>query len=99
MGYVTVTEFVGEVSKSYHFESYDDFKDWENKISGVLVSAPEIDEEGWIENTYKYPDLDGKTYVDVKFLNGETSNSQVEDWSWDHKNSAYEITHYRVVSK
>ena len=99
MGYVKFTETIGDISKTYEFGSYEDFKDWENKISGAVVSAPEIDEEGWIENTGKYPNLDDKVYVDVKFANGETSNSQVEDWTWDLKNSAYEITHYRVVSK
>lgn len=108
MGYVTVTESVGEVIKTYHFSSYDDFKDWENKVSGVVVSA---DEKGWIENDGEYPPkgVACSDQVAVKFKNGEFGSGFVDDfygWNVEKKNEAnvdaeqtgYDITHYRKLS-
>lgn len=114
MGYVIVTEFIGQVSKSYHFESYDDFKDWENKISGVVVSAPEIkvNQELWYVNIEEYPPkgLSETDRVAVKFANGIEDDGIVMDyygwnserkryWSVDEQEAVdYHITHYRKLS-
>lgn len=99
MGYVTITESVGEVMKTYHFESYDDFKDWENKISGVMVSAPEIDEEGWIKNTGRKPDFDGKTYVEVEFTMGDRYVDDINHWIWSISEADDSVVRYRLVKK
>jgi len=101
MGYVTVTESVGEVMKTYHFSSYEDFKDWENKISGVVVSADHLNFGGdiWIKNIGKQPSIDGKTYVEVEFLDGGTCVDCVDAWIWEKRGGCSDIVKYRVVSK
>lgn len=102
MGYVTVTESVGEIMKTYHFSSYDDFKDWENKISGVVVSAPELHIGGdiWIKNSdRRMPVYPYGTVVEVKFRNGETASGPVASWFWTSTGQEDDIVEYRVVSK
>lgn len=107
MGYVTVTEYVGEVMKTYHFSSYDDFKDWENEISSVVVSA--TDEEGWIQSNGEYPPkgLSVCDFVQVKFKNGQTNVGIVEGfYGWNEKTKGetsvsgdiWDIAHYRKLS-
>jgi len=113
MGYVTVTEFVGGVSKTYHFECYDDFKDWENKVSGVVVSAPEINLDGdiWVTNSGEYPPKGVTTHdlINVRYKNGEFDTGRVGDfygWNLEKKvysgvsadSTDYDIICYRKLS-
>lgn len=99
MGYVTVTETVGEITKTYHFSSYDDFKDWENKISGVVVSASKVDEEGWIENSGLKPLKLNNCVVEVMFRDKSITQDRVDDLYWGIDGDDYDIILYRVVSK
>lgn len=88
MGYVKFTESIGNISKTYEFESYEDFKDWENKLTGVVVSCDDVilDADIWIKNTGEFPPklLDAESPVEVKFVNGKTSPGQVCDfYGWN----------------
>lgn len=97
MGYVKFTEQVGEISKTYEFGSYEDFKDWEN---GEELF---VETDGWIENTGVKPNLPGDTVVEVKFNDGTTAEDTVGAWYWPTSTDSDwfdgEITHYQVVNK
>lgn len=101
MGYVKFTEALGEISKTYEFGSYEDFKDWGNKLTGVLVSADHVILDGdiWVKNTGVKPNLPNESLVEVEFRNGETSEGAVMTWAWYHTLDEDDIMRYRAVSK
>lgn len=100
MGYVKFTETFGEISKTYEFESYEDFKDWEN--GQVMVNPEElfVETDGWIENKeLRHPNLTGDTIVEVLFRDGSTDQGEVCGWAWHHTQEPDDVMSYRVVSK
>lgn len=100
MGYVKFTETIGDISKTYEFESYDDFKDWENKREEGLIDS---DPQGWIDNTGEKPNLPDNTWVEVVFRSGSKSGQYTEDivenFRWEKDSQPYDIIHYRVVNE
>lgn len=101
MGYVKFTEQVGEISKTYEFGSYEDFKDWENKLTGVLVSSEENlpETNGWITNNGIKPLHINDSLVKVMFRDGSVDEGRVFAWAWHHTNEPDDIMSYRVVDK
>lgn len=110
MGYVKFTETVGEISKTYEFGSYEDFKDWENKRGRTVVN-PEIGvisnhvryvEEPWIPNIGSKPDVSIDTYVEVMFRDKTVAVGTVGEFYWGLHPLCPEdcdIVHYRKAGK
>lgn len=103
MGYVKFTESIGDISKTYEFGSYEDFKDWENELSGVLISAEEnVVDNTWTQNVGRKLDVSSDTYVEVMFRDKTTSVATVGELYWELNPlypEDYDIVRYRKVIK
>lgn len=110
MGYVTktITEYVGEVSAStsYHFESFEDFKEYEKNLGveyavsqdyqkhPVDIIIEQEDENEWIPNP-GYQPVGDFVRVDTKWSDGEVEeNEYAVEYGWSS-----EITHYKLSKK
>jgi hypothetical protein len=62
-------------------------------------SAPQIDNDGWVEWNGASDPCDDTIggFVEVKFRCGVTDNGRASKWYWKHDNCALDIIAYRVI--
>ena len=74
------------------------------KKAEAAMAEGKPDADGWVKWAGGECPVDGKTKVDVRFLNGDElfgcdTPWLAGDYDWAHENSTYDIIAYRIVKE